>query len=97
MDSTPGPDGIWSPTRTSAVPLMVTHVEPPAPMGSGYGTPETELTIWQMLPTVASGCPLAVTIDWRMTLTKPESGGPAAPGVNTTAQPIETGGPGIVQ
>jgi hypothetical protein len=27
---------------------------------------------------------------------KPESGGPAAPGVSKTAQPMETGEPGIV-
>jgi hypothetical protein len=55
----------------------------------------TELTIWQMLPTVASGSPLAITIACGITLMKPLSGGPAAPGERTTAQPIDTGGPAI--
>jgi hypothetical protein len=31
-----------------------------------------------------------------MTVITPESGGPAAPGLKSTAQPIETGGPGMV-
>src|SRR5581483_12210918 len=68
---------------------------PPGPIGSGYGTPLTELTIWQMLPTVASGKPPAVTIACGMMLMKPLSGGPAAPGERTTAQPSDTGGPAI--
>src|SRR6185295_12702094 len=93
--STPGPDGIMSPIRTSPVPLIRTDVDPPAPIGSGYGTPDNEFTIWQTLPTVASGIPPAVTTACVITLMNPESGGPAAPGVNTTAQPIVTGGPGI--
>jgi hypothetical protein len=41
---------------------MFTEPDPPAPMGNGYGTPETELIIWQILPMVASGIPLAVAI-----------------------------------
>ena len=93
--STPGPDGIMSPIRTRPMPLIDTEVDPPLPIGSGYGTPDTELIIWQTLPTVASGIPPAVTTAWVMTLMKPESGGPAAPGVRTTAHPIVTGGPGI--
>jgi hypothetical protein len=92
----PGPDGIMSPIRTRPVPVIDTEVDPPAPIGSGYGTPETEFTIWHTLPTVASGCPLAFTTAWVITLMNPESGGPAAPGLSTTAQPIETGGPGII-
>ena len=73
-----------------------TDVEPPpGPIGNGYGTPESEFTIWQMLPTVANGIPPAVTTAWVMTEMIPESGGPAAPGLNMTAHPIETGGPGI--
>src|SRR5262245_16722860 len=64
-------------------------------MGSGYGTPDTEFTIWQMLPDVASGMPPAVAMVWVTATITPESGGPAAPGLSTTAHPIETGGPGI--
>src|SRR5262245_28517981 len=93
--STPGPDGIMSPMRTSPVPLIVTDVEPPAPIGSGYGTPDTEFTIWHTLPTVASGRPPAVTAACVITLMKPESGGPAAPGLRTTAHPTVTGDPGM--
>jgi hypothetical protein len=84
-----------SPIRTSADPLIATEVDPPEPIGSGYGTPESEFTIWQMLPTVASGWPPAVAMVCRMTVINPESGGPAAPGLNTTAHPIVTGGPGM--
>jgi hypothetical protein len=65
-------------------------------MGSGYGTPLTEFTIWQMLPATASGMPPAMATACGMTLMNPESGGPAAPGVNVTAHPIVTGGPGIL-
>ena len=70
-------------------------VEPPAgPIGSGYGTPETELTIWQIEPVVASGIPFAVAVAWSTATITPLSGGPAAPGLRTTAQPMLTGGPG---
>src|SRR5262252_2638453 len=94
IESTPGPDGIMSPMRTRAMPPIVTDVDPPLPIGSGYGTPERELIIWHTLPTVASGRPPAVTTACVMTVMKPESGGPAAPGDSTTAHPIVTGGPG---
>src|SRR5262245_33830383 len=97
MLSTPGPDGIRSPMRTSAWPSILNELEPPpGPIGSGYGAPLTEFTIWQMLPTVASGCPFAVTVACVMTLMIPLSGGPAAPGLRTTAQPMLTGGPAMV-
>jgi hypothetical protein len=47
-----------------------------------------------MLPTVASGIPLAVAQVWVMTEITPESGAPAIPGERITEQPIVTGGPG---
>jgi hypothetical protein len=34
-----------SPMRTSADPEIVTIPDPPEPIGNGYGTPDTELTI----------------------------------------------------
>jgi hypothetical protein len=77
------------------MPATFTVPDPPCPIGSGYGTPDTEFTIWQMLPTVASGIPDAVATVCVITLMKPLSGGPAAPGLSTTAHPIETGDPGI--
>jgi hypothetical protein len=65
-------------------------------MGKGYGIPDNELTIRQMEPDVARGNPLAVINGGRIVMIVPVSGGPAAPGVITTAAPIVTGGPGIV-
>ncbi len=44
---------------------------------------------------MANGMPLAVTAVWKICVITPESGGPAAPGERTTAQPTLTGGPGI--
>jgi hypothetical protein len=83
--------------RTSGCPAMVTEVDPPTlPIGSGYGTPETELTIWQMEPAVASGRPEAAALLCSTDTITPESGGPDAPGLRSTAQPMETGGPDIV-
>src|SRR5437016_5201580 len=93
--STPGGEGIWSPIRTSAMPLMVTPVLPNGPITNGYGAPLTEFTIWQMEPATASGIPPAVTAACGMETITPESGAPAAPGVTITAHPILTGGPGI--
>lgn len=93
---TPGPDGIWSPMRTSGWPEIVIPLEPPGPIGSGYGAPETELIIWQIEPLVASGCPFAVTFVCSTVVMTPLSGGPAAPGVRTTEQPMLTGAPGIL-
>jgi hypothetical protein len=95
--SMPEPERIESPTRTSPWPSTVTPVEAPRlPIGSGYGAPETELTIWQIDPAVASGIPDAVTVACRIVRITPLSGAPAAPGERTTAQPMVTGGPGIV-
>ena len=85
-----------SPTRTSALPLTVMPVEASGPMASGYGTPVTELTIWQIEPATASGMPLAVTNGLRDWMITPVSGAPAIPGVTITAQPMLTGGPGMV-
>src|SRR5688572_5155084 len=60
-----------------------------------YGTPETEFTSCAIDPAVASGIPPAIrNVAGTLTMT-PLSGGPAAPGVSTTAHPIETGGPDI--
>ena len=58
--------------------------------------PETEFTIWQIEPAVASGSPDAVAVVCSTATMTPLSGGPAAPGERTTTQPMETGGPGIV-
>src|SRR5207248_433103 len=95
--STPGGEGMLSPRRTSPIPLTSTPLLPSGPITSGYGTPETELTIWQIEPATASGIPLAVTAVCGIWTITPLSGGPAAPGVTTTAQPMETGGPGITR
>jgi hypothetical protein len=92
----PGPEGIVSPIRTRAIPLIFTEPEPPGPMGSGYGTPDTEFTIWQMLVITANGMPFAVANVCGIVVMTPLSGGPAAPGLTITAQPMETGAPGIV-
>jgi hypothetical protein len=45
-------------------------------------------------PVVASGIPPAVTVGGKMVTIVPVSGGPDAPGVRMTLQPIVTGGPG---
>ena len=82
--------------RTSACPPIETDVEPPEPIGNGYGTPDNEFTIWQIDPTVAKGSPPPVAMDCTIALITPESGGPAIPGESNTAHPTETGGPGIV-
>src|SRR5262245_20393339 len=74
---------------------MVTDTEPPWPIGSGYGAPDNEFTIWQIDPVVAMGSPLAAAFVCVITEMTPVSGGPAAPGDNSTAHPTETGGPGI--
>jgi hypothetical protein len=93
MLKTPGPLGIRSPNLTSAMPSTVNPVDAPMePIGSTYGTPLNELTIWQSDPVTAKGIPLAVTVVCSIVVITPESGGPAAPGDNTTAQPTETGG-----
>jgi len=93
----PGPAGIMSPIRKSAPPAIATPLEPPPlPIGSTYGAPLNELIIWHTLPTVASGMPEAVAAVCGIKLMKPESGGPASPGLRTTAQPIVTGGPGML-
>src|SRR5687768_922288 len=77
---------------------MVTSVDAPSePIVSGYGAPDTEFTIWQSEPVVASGWPTAVTVLCSTLVMRPLSGGPAAPGETTTAQPMVTGGPGMVQ
>jgi hypothetical protein len=97
MVITPLPDGIISPTLTSAEPEMLNPVDPPAdPIGSGYGAPDSEFTIWQMLPTVARGMPFAVTHVCVITVMTPVSGGPAAPGLTITVQPMLTGDPGMI-
>jgi hypothetical protein len=75
---------------------MLTDVEPPGPIGNGYGAPVTEFTIWQIEPTVAKGSPPPVAFACVTTVMTPVSGGPAIPGESSTAHPIETGGPGIV-
>src|SRR5262245_33535388 len=58
--------------------------------------PVSELIIWQVEPTVASGMPLAVTKGMGTEIRTPVSGGPAAPGVKVTEAPMVTGGPGMV-
>ena len=91
----PGGDGMLSKTRTSAFPLTETPVLASGPMISGYGTPESELTIRHIEPEVARGNPPAVITGGKIPRIVPVSGGPAAPGVTTTVQPIVTGDPGI--
>ena len=93
--NTPGPDGIASPTRTNGWPLIFTWLGDSGPMGNGYGTPESELTIRQVEPHMASGIPLAVGPPGGIIVIVPVSGGPAAPGASETEHPIVTGGPGI--
>jgi hypothetical protein len=68
---------------------------PTEPTGNGYGAPLTELIIWQMDPPVARGMPAAVAALCVIAVIIPVSGGPAAPGLNTTLHPIVTGLPGI--
>src|SRR5947209_1214202 len=91
----PGGLGMWSPTRTSALPPTVTPVLASGPITAGYGKPHTELIIRQIDVLVASGMPLAVTTGGSTAMIVPLSGGPDAPGVRMTEQPIVTGGPGI--
>ena len=83
-----------SPIRTSGLPTM-TPVLASGPMTKGYGKPQTELIMRHMEPAVASGIPPAVTTGGRINMIVPVSGGPDAPGVTVTMQPIVTGGPGI--
>ena len=91
---TPGPDGMLSPSRTSALPSTETPVDAPIPpIGSWYGTPLTELTIVQIDPVTASGMPFATAVVWVIVVITPESGGPPAPGDTVTAHPMLTGGP----
>jgi hypothetical protein len=96
MLSTPGGEGMMSPIRTSARPPMRTPLDPVGPITKGYGNPQTEFTIKQSEPDVASGNPPTVMTGGKMPTIVPMSGGPEAPGVTITAHPIVTGGPGIV-
>lgn len=91
----PGGLGMLSPTLTSGMPPTVTPVLARGPMTSGYGKPQTELIMRHIDPAVASGIPPAVITGGKMTRIEPVSGGPDAPGVTLTMQPIVTGGPGI--
>src|SRR5687768_812740 len=91
----PGGLGMLSPIRTSPLPATVTPVLASGPITSGYGTPQTELTIKQMEPAVARGMPFAAMNGGRIIKTVPESGGPEAPGLTITIAPIVTGDPGI--
>jgi hypothetical protein len=84
-----------SPTRTSGCPPTLTPVLARGPMTSGYGKPQTELIMRHIEPAVASGIPPAVMTGGKMARIVPASGGPDAPGVTLTMQPIVTGGPGI--
>jgi len=94
---TPGPEGIISPRRTSAWPLIRAWLGDNGPIGNGYGIPLNELIIVQMAPVIAKGIPLAVGPPGGIIVRVPLSGGPAAPGESKTAQPIVTGGPGMVE
>ncbi len=85
-----------SPIRTRAIPFTRTPVLASDPITSGYGAPEIELTIWQIVPATARGIPPAMTEAWGTCTMTPLSGGPAAPGVTITAHPMLTGGPGIL-
>ena len=92
----PGGVGIRSPSRTNERPVTFTPVLAIGPMTKGYGTPVSELIIVQIDPLVARGNPFAVMTGGRTVIIVPISGTPVAPGVITTAAPIETGGPGIL-
>jgi hypothetical protein len=91
----PGGVGMRSARRTRPRPPTVTPLLATGPIGSGYGTPVTELIIKQIDPVVANGIPPAVISGGKMPRMVPVSGGPAAPGVIITEQPMLTGGPGI--
>ena len=91
----PGGLGMLSPMRTNARPLTETPVLASGPITIGYGKPQTELTIMQIDPVVASGIPLAVMNGGNTAMIEPVSGGPDAPGLTITIAPILTGGPGM--
>jgi hypothetical protein len=91
----PGGVGMTSPIRTSERPPTFTPLLARGPIGSGYGKPHTELIIMHSEPEVASGIPPARMTGGKMPTIVPVSGGPEAPGVIITMQPIVTGGPGI--
>jgi hypothetical protein len=95
MVKIPGGEGMLSNVRTSARPPTVTPLLATGPMTTGYGKPHTELIIKHNEPVVASGIPLAVITGGKIPTIVPVSGGPEAPGVTTTVQPIVTGDPGI--
>jgi hypothetical protein len=91
----PGGLGMLSPIRTKASPPTVIPVLASGPITIGYGNPQTELIMRHKEPAVAKGIPPAVTTGGRISMIVPISGGPDAPGVTVTMQPIVTGGPGI--
>ena len=93
--SIPGGLGMLSPIRTSALPVTLTPVLANGPITNGYGKPQTEFTIMQIEPAVASGIPLAVMTGGMTAMMVPVSGGPDAPGLTITIAPMLTGGPGI--
>jgi hypothetical protein len=95
MVKIPGGEGMLSNTRTNGRPPTLTPLLAIGPMTSGYGKPHTELIIKHSEPVVASGIPLAVITGGKIPTIVPVSGGPEAPGVTTTVQPIVTGDPGI--
>ena len=95
MVKMPGGVGMLSPILTRALPPIVAPLLARGPMTSGYGTPQTELIIWQSDPVVARGTPPAVIVGGKMAMMVPISGGPDAPGVMTTIAPIVTGDPGM--
>lgn len=92
----PGGVRILSPTLTRARPPAITPLLARGPMGNTYGKPQTELIIRHRDPVVASGIPLAVIVGGIMKSTMPVSGGPDAPGLIVTVQPMVTGEPGIL-
>jgi hypothetical protein len=92
----PGGLGMLSPTRTKGCPPTIAPVLASGPITSGYGNPQTELIMRQIDVDVANGIPPPVITGGRITRIVPVSGGPEAPGVTMTEQPIVTGGPGIV-
>jgi hypothetical protein len=84
--------GIRSPIRTRLIPLILIPVlHPVGRITKGYGAPVTEFVIWQIEPLTARGIPAADAIACGTETIIPESGGPAAPGVRITEQPIVTG------
>ena len=97
MVSIPGGVGMLSPILTRALPVTLTPVLAKGPITSGYGKPQTEFTIMQIEPAVASGIPLAVMTGGMTAMMVPVSGGPDAPGLTITIAPMLTGGPGILR